>query len=325
MPTRDSTQTDPPLELVVVPPRARPPGRLAREPRLPLAHRRPRDSCASERPAPRRASAQSQQGVDELGGGGEVDVVAARVARACAVKLAKCSDRHVRVSRATARDRPSGVLDPHLADVDVARCAQRTRASPACAAARLGLAGARLEPAQARQRHRQLGGLSGLGREPDRLGVVGLGPRPRRGRRLIARDVEQHCRQRPDARAAAHLVDERAQPRATRGVAQDTAERASSHDSRRGSWSRSGSVSRSGTAARMSSAPPRPARILAMPVAIRPSARARGSVTAAVKDCEPVGQRGCRAGIAEVVGRVHGVSQRDGLRRPRTAARARPP
>ncbi len=64
-----------------------------------------------------------------------------------------------------------------------------------------------------------------------------------------------------------------------------------------------------GTAARMSSAPPRPASIRAMPVAIRPSARARGSVTgscAAAPAGLPVPSR---PRVAEVVGRVHRVGQ----------------
>ena len=170
-----------------------------------------------------------------------------------------------------------GVRDPHLTDVDVARGAQRLRLR-GVRTTRVGPAGPRVEPRQAGERHRELGRLTGLGRQPDRLGVVRLGPRPRRaGRGLIDAPRGRAPRAARRPRRAPRTSSTSARSRAPLVASRRYSGASSSHDSRRGSCVSSGSVSSSGTAARMSSAPPRPASVLAMPVAISPSARARGS------------------------------------------------
>ena len=65
----------------------------------------------------------------------------------------------------------------------------------------------RLQPAEPGQGHQQLGDLSGLLGQPNRLAVVGLRLRPGRRGRLVAGDVEEHGRQSTDARLSAYLVD----------------------------------------------------------------------------------------------------------------------
>ncbi len=75
----------------------------------------------------------------------------------------------------------------------------------------------RLERGEPRQRHHLLGGLSRLLRETHHRGVVGFGLHPRGRRGLVAGHVPQHGGLGPDPRLTAHLLDQLTQSLAGTG------------------------------------------------------------------------------------------------------------
>ena len=134
------------------------------------------------------------------------------------------------------------------------------------------------------------------------------GPRPRG--RLVPRDMEQHGGHRPDAGGAAHLVDQRAQPRPARGVTQvERRQHQPRQPSRIVQQFPVPLQQRNGGADLVRPAPSGEHLRHAgrhQPERAGPRRRHGGLQTG-----EPVGQRRGGAGVAEVVGGVHGVGEQD--------------
>ena len=288
-------------------------------PRLPLAVSHRSRYCCGDRQC-LGASPQPQQRVRELGRRGEIDVVAARDARA--------APRARRNARAASSGCPS--------DSSRSPTAWPTQTSPtwmsraAHSALRLRSVRPTASALPARESSRAVPPATSPARWPGRSRWRAGSPRcssPPPAPTTLRSWLDRPRTWKSTAGSAPTPAAPRTSSTSARSRAPLVASRryrgaSSSHDSRRGSCISSGSVSSSGTAARMSSAPPRPASVRAMPVAMSPSACARGSVTAGCSAAEPVGQRRGRPRVAEVVRRVHRVGQRDRFVRPRIAARS---